>query len=55
VATDQELIVGHPFQPMRDGWEDTCGHLDLDGWTCDYTRAEHADQDLVDDNPKEAP
>ena len=41
--TDLDLVTDHPFQPMRDGWEDTCGHLDPDGWTCGYLAAEHGE------------
>ena len=40
--TDLDLITDHQFQPMRDGWEDTCGHLDLDGWPCGFEAVEHA-------------
>lgn len=42
--TDHDLIVGHPFWPVREGWEDTCGHRDPDGWICGYSRGVHADQ-----------
>jgi hypothetical protein len=41
-------ITGHPFQPMttRAGaWSDICGHVDNDGWSCGYSRDEHADQE----------
>jgi hypothetical protein len=32
-------IGDHPFQPGT--WPDACGHVDEQGWTCGYSRAEH--------------
>jgi hypothetical protein len=43
--TDQDLIVGHPFQ--IGGWDDVCAHKDGKGWLCGFGRAEHADQGPV--------
>jgi hypothetical protein len=44
--TDQDLIVGHPFQGTGQ-WGDVCEHDDGRGWLCGYSRAEHADQGKV--------
>jgi hypothetical protein len=33
-------ISDHPFEPGS--WPHACGYVDERGWTCGYTRAEHA-------------
>jgi hypothetical protein len=32
-------ISDHPFQPGT--WPDACGYVDVHGWTCGDSRAEH--------------
>lgn len=38
--TDQDLIVGHPYQPSE--WGDVCGQ-EVNGWPCGFSLSEHAD------------